>query len=62
MENKIGILSSFLHSRYDSDRDIGDDLADLEAKFNKLDAILLPMAEEMQVAILPVLLEERSRC
>jgi len=52
--NKIAVLSAFMNKRYESGKDMGEYLADIETLFNKLAAMGMALVEPMQVAILLV--------
>lgn len=52
--NKINLLTSLINIRYQSAKDMGDFISELETHFNKLACMGLPIVEEMQVAILLV--------
>lgn len=52
--NKINLLTALVNTRYESGKDLGDYFAELETYFNRLAGMGLPVAEEMQVAILLV--------
>lgn len=54
----IAYLWSLLHFRYVSRKEVEKYFTELETDFIKLAALQLPMAEEMQVAILLVSLQE----
>lgn len=60
MANNTGALSTLLHSRYNFGKDIGDGLAQLETKLNKVTAMPISMAEERQVATLLVFLAKEE--
>lgn len=52
--NKIAVLTNLIHTRYESGKDMGEYLSEMESLFNKLAAMGLPLASEMQVAVLLV--------
>lgn len=52
--NKIAVLTSLIHTRYDREKNMGEYLSEMESMFNKLAAMKLPIAPELQVAILLV--------
>lgn len=52
IENRNGVLSSLLHSRYGSGNEIENYLDELEKEFNKLAAMQLAVPLEMKFSIL----------
>ena len=52
--NRIAVLTTLIKTRYDSAKDMGEYLSEMESHFNRLTAMNSPVDEGMQVAILLV--------
>ena len=58
--NKIAVMTSLIHTRYDGVKDMGEYISEMESLFNKLAAMGSSVDSDMQVAILLVSLSSEE--